>query len=56
MNRKWRTNPGSLHSVAPYADFRAAIPPGDDAYELANPTDLYSVYTVSASRLLLRRL
>lgn len=55
MNRKWRTNRGALDSVQAYPTFRDSIPPpgGGDAaaaaaapYALANPSDLYAVYTV----------
>lgn len=47
MQRKWRTNRAALDTVQPYPDFRAAIPSrGDAKYELADPTDLYAVYTV----------
>lgn len=46
MNRKWRTNPGALDTVLPYPTFRAIIPPRDADYSLADPSDLYSVYTV----------
>ncbi len=46
MNRKWRTNPSAIDTVASYPAFRAAIPPRDSAYDLSTPTDLYAVYTV----------
>ena len=46
MQRKWRTNPGALDTVQPYPAFRASIPPRDADYSLADPTDLYAVYTV----------
>ena len=46
MQRKWRTNRSALDTVVSYPDFRASIPPRDSDYSLADPTDLYSVYTV----------
>ena len=49
MNRKWRTNYGAQDTVISYPDFRASLPPRDADYDLADPTDLYAVYTVSAA-------
>lgn len=46
MQRKWRTNPGALDTVIPYPAFRDSIPSRDAEYTLADPSDLYSVYTV----------
>lgn len=46
MNRKWRTNPGAIDTVASYPAFRATIPPRDSEYDLSSATDLYAVYTV----------
>lgn len=46
MNRKWRTNRGALDTVQPYPAFRESIPARDAPYSLADPTDLYAVYTV----------
>ncbi|PRW45540.1 hypothetical protein C2E21_5954 [Chlorella sorokiniana] len=46
MNRKWRTNPGAIDTVASYPAFRASIPPRDSEYDLSTATDLYAVYTV----------
>ena len=46
MQRKWRTNRWALDTVLAYPVFRESIPPRDAEYTLADPTDLYAVYTV----------
>ena len=48
MNRKWRTNYGAYDTAQAYPAFRAAIPRGEagPGGALADPTDLYAVYTV----------
>ena len=46
MQRKWRTNRWALDTVLAHPVFRESIPPRDAEYTLADPTDLYAVYTV----------